>query len=386
MQRGNTGINAFSGPELRVNSILTKYAPGEDWKIEPLAQKNPDMEAQWTVSVSPHIRSPRSTSEIMWTVCATLVPVMLLSIYVFGFRALIITLVSVISCVLVEAISQRAMGRPVTVRDGSAALTGILMAFVIPPGVPYWLPIIGAVPAIFITKELMGGLGFNVWNPALVGRAFLTAAFPVYLTAAWLPPIDWAKSALDVYLGSGVDAISTATPLYVLRHYGLNALLQQFGGLSVIYQNFFLGWRPGCIGETSALLILAGGLFMIFRGIISWHIPVSTIATVAILSWIFGGDTWFGGQPLVQVLSGGLMLGAFYMCTDYVTSPTLKNAQVIFGIGVGALTVIIRMKGGYPEGICYAILLMNCLTPALDEWFKPKRFAPPKQAPVAAVK
>ena len=386
MQRGNTGINAFSGPELRVNSILTKYAPGEDWKIEPLAQKNPDMEAQWTVSVSPHIRSPRSTSEIMWTVCATLVPVMLLSIYVFGFRALIITLVSVISCVLVEAISQRAMGRPVTVRDGSAALTGILMAFVIPPGVPYWLPIIGAVPAIFITKELMGGLGFNVWNPALVGRAFLMAAFPVYLTAAWLPPVDWAKSALDVYLGSGVDAISTATPLYVLRHYGLNALLQQFGGLSVIYQNFFLGWRPGCIGETSALLILAGGLFMIFRGIISWHIPVSTIATVAILSWIFGGDTWFGGQPLVQVLSGGLMLGAFYMCTDYVTSPTLKNAQVIFGIGVGALTVIIRMKGGYPEGICYAILLMNCLTPALDEWFKPKRFAPPKQAPVAAVK
>ena len=145
----------------------------------------------------------------------------------------------------------------------------------------------------------MGGLGFNVWNPALVGRAFLTAAFPVYLTAAWLPPIDWTKSALDVYLGSGVDAISTATPLYVLRHYGLNALLQQFGGLSVIYQNFFLGWRPGCIGETSALLILAGGLFMIVRGIITWHIPVSTIATVAVLTWIFGGDTWFGGQPLV---------------------------------------------------------------------------------------
>jgi electron transport complex protein RnfD len=297
----------------------------------------------------------------MWTVSGTLVPVLLLSIYVFGFRALIITLVSVISCVVVEAISQRALRRPVTVRDGSAVLTGILMAFVIPPGVPYWLPIIGAVPAIFITKELMGGLGFNVWNPALVGRAFLMAAFPVYLTAAWLP-------------------------LYVLRHYGLNALLQQFGGLSVIYQNFFLGWRPGCIGETSALLILVGGLFMIARGIITWHIPVSTIATVAVLSWIFGGETWFGGQALVQVLSGGLMLGAFYMCTDYVTSPTLKSAQVVFGIGVGALTVLIRLKGGYPEGICYAILLMNCLTPALDEWFKPKRFAPPKQAPVAAVK
>ncbi|HTY23628.1 MAG TPA: RnfABCDGE type electron transport complex subunit D [Desulfomonilaceae bacterium] len=344
------------------------------------------MEAQWTVSVSPHIRSERSTSEIMWTVAGTLAPAMLLSIYVFGFRALIITIVSVISCVVVEALSQKALGRRVAVNDGSAVVTGVLMAFVIPPGVPYWLPIIGAVPAIFIAKELMGGLGFNVWNPALVGRAFLTAAFPVYLTAAWLPPVDWAKSSMDIYLGAGVDAVSTATPLYVLRHYGLQALLQQFGGLSVIYQNFFLGFRPGCIGETSALLILLGGLFMIARGIITWHIPVSTIGTVAVLSWIFGGETWFGGQPLVQVLSGGLMLGAFYMCTDYVTSPSLKSAQVIFGIGVGALTVIIRLKGGYPEGICYAILLMNCLTPALDEWFKPKRFAPPKQAPVAAIK
>lgn len=344
------------------------------------------MEPQWTVSVSPHIRSGRTTAEIMWTVSATLVPAMLLSIYIFGFRALFITLVSVISCVVVEAISQKALGRKVSVRDGSAVLTGILMAFVIPPGVPYWLPIIGAVPAIFITKELMGGLGFNVWNPALVGRAFLMAAFPVYLTAAWLPPIDWAKSSIGIYLGAGVDAVSTATPLYVLRHYGLQALLQQFGGLSVIYENFFLGFRPGCIGETSALLILLGGIFLMARGIITWHIPVSTIVTVAVLSWIFGGETWFGGQPLVHVLSGGLMLGAFYMCTDYVTSPSVKSAQIIFGIGVGALTVIIRLKGGYPEGICYAILLMNCLTPALEEWFKPKRFAPPKQAPVAAVK
>lgn len=322
----------------------------------------------------------------MWTVSASLIPVMLLSIYVFGLRGLLITLVSMVSCMAVEAISQKALGRPVSVSDGSAALTGILMAFVIPPGVPYWLPIIGAVAAIFINKELMGGIGFNIWNPALVGRALLMAAFPVYMTAAWIPPIDWSKSAVDVYVGGGLDAVSTATPLQVLKQYGFAAFTQQFGDLSTVYQNFFIGIKPGCVGETSALLILAGGLFLMVRGIITWHIPVSTIATVAVLSWIFGGETWFSGQPLVHVLSGGLMLGAFYMATDYVTSPTQKSAQIVFGIGVGALTLLIRLKGGYPEGVAYSILLMNCLTPSLEEWFRPKRFAPAKQAPVAVTK
>ena len=272
----------------------------------------------------------------MWTVSASLVPVMLLSIYVFGFRGLLITLVSIISCVVVEAISQWALGRPVTVGDGSAVLTGILMAFVIPPGVPYWLPVVGAVAAIFINKELMGGLGFNVWNPALVGRAILMASFPVAMTTAWLPPVDWSQSPLGIFLGAGaVDTVSTATPLAVLKQYGVSALTQQFGGMDAIYKNFFIGKMPGCIGETSALLILAGGLFLMIRGIITWHIPVSAIVSVAVLSWIFGGETWFSGQPLVQVLSGGLMLGAFYMCTDYVTSPSVKSAQIVFGIGVG---------------------------------------------------
>ncbi|AFM25572.1 RnfABCDGE type electron transport complex subunit D [Desulfomonile tiedjei] len=343
------------------------------------------MEPHWAVSVSPHIRMGKTTAGIMWTVLASLIPAMLLSVYVFGLRGLLVTLVSVISCMAVEAISQKALGRPVSVSDGSAALTGVLMAFVIPPGVPYWMPIIGAVAAIFINKELMGGIGFNIWNPALVGRAILTAAFPVYMTTAWIAPIDWSKSGLGAYV-SGLDAVSTATPLQVLKQYGFSALTQQFGDLTTIYQNFFLGIRPGCIGETSALLILLGGLFLMIRGIITWHIPVSTIATVAILSWTFGGETWFSGQPLVHVLSGGLMLGAFYMATDYVTSPAVKSAQIVFGIGVGALTVLIRLKGGYPEGVAYSILLMNCLTPSLDEWFKPQRFAPPKQAPVAAVK
>jgi electron transport complex protein RnfD len=322
----------------------------------------------------------------MWTVSATLIPVLLLSIYNFGLRGLFITVASVLSCVVVEAISQKALGRPVTVSDGSAVLTGVLLAFVIPPGVPYWLPIIGAVGAIFINKELMGGLGFNVWNPALVGRALMMAAFPVAMTAAWIPSREVSDVPISQYVTGGLDAVSTATPLYVLRHYGLDALMQQFGGLKTIYVNFFIGFQPGCIGETSALLILVGGLFLMARGYITWHIPVSTIVTVAVLAWIFGGETWFSGQPLVHVLSGGLMLGAFYMATDYVTSPSTIAGKLIFGVGIGVLTMLIRLKGGYPEGVCYAILLMNCLTPALNSWFRPKRFAPPKEAPVAATK
>jgi electron transport complex protein RnfD len=323
----------------------------------------------------------------MWTVSATLVPVLLLSIYNFGLRALFLTLSSVIACVVVEAISQKALGRKVTISDGSAVLTGLLLAFVIPPGVPYWLPFIAAVGAIFINKELMGGLGFNVWNPALVGRALVQAAFPVYMTAKWLPSRYTSGASIADYLfGSGMDAVSTATPLNVLKLGGAQALFDQYGNFSTVVQNFFLGLQPGCIGETSALLILLGGLYLMARGIITWHIPVSCIVSVAVLTWIFGGETWFGGMELVpiHVFSGGLMLGAFYMATDYVTSPTVKRAQLIFGAGVGALTVLIRLKGGYPEGVCYAILLMNCLTPALEEWYQPRRFAPPKEAPVAA--
>lgn len=344
------------------------------------------MDPQWAVSVSPHIRTGKTTAGIMWTVSATLIPVLLLSIYNFGLRGLFITVASVVSCIVVEAISQKALGRPVSISDGSAVLTGVLLAFVIPPGVPYWLPIIGAVGAIFINKELMGGLGFNVWNPALVGRALMMAAFPVYMTAAWIPSREVSNVPIGEYVMGGLDAVSTATPLYVLRHYGLDALMQQFGGLKTIYVNFFIGFQPGCIGETSALLILVGGLFLMARGYITWHIPVSTIVTVAVIAWIFGGETWFSGQPLVHVLSGGLMLGAFYMATDYVTSPSVASGKIIFGVGIGVLTMLIRLKGGYPEGVCYAILLMNCLTPAFNVWFRPKRFAPPKEAPVAATK
>jgi electron transport complex protein RnfD len=332
----------------------------------------------WTVSVSPHVKSRESVEKIMWTVVACLLPPLILSVFIFGLQTLIITLISVISCVATEAISQKLLNRPITIRDGSAVITGLLLAYIIPPGVPYWIPILGAIMAIYVAKHLLGGIGFNIFNPALIGRAFLLATFPVAMTSAWLTPIR--DAAVFKYMGTGIDAVSTATPLYVLKHYGMAAVLEKFGSLSTIYGDFFIGWRPGCIGETSALLLLIGGIYLLNKKYITWHIPISVIVSVGFFTWVFGGEKLFTGNPLLAVLSGGVILGAFFMATDYVTSPTQKKGKLIFGAGVGALTVLIRLKGGYPEGVCYAILLMNPLTPAFETWFKPKRFAPPKGA------
>ncbi len=329
----------------------------------------------WNVSVSPHVRSNESVDKIMWTVVACLVPPLVLSMFVFGIQVLLITAVSVASCMAVEAISQKMLGRPVTVRDGSAALTGMLMAFIIPPGVSFLIPILGAVMAIYIGKHLLGGLGYNIFNPALLGRAFLLATFPVAMTSAWLPPLT--DGVMFTYFSGGIDAITTATPLAVMKEQGMAAFREAFGSPATVYPTFFLGLRPGSIGETSGLLILLGGLYLMYRRYITWHIPVSLLSSLALLSWVFGGETLFGGDPLLAILTGGAMLGAFYMATDYVTSPSTRTAQLVYGAGIGALTALIRIKGGYPEGICYAILLMNPLSPVLDGWFKPKRFALP---------
>ncbi|GAB6190814.1 RnfABCDGE type electron transport complex subunit D [Desulfocastanea catecholica] len=329
----------------------------------------------WKVSVSPHLKSSESVEKIMWTVVACLVPPLILSVFVFGIQTLLITAVSVISCVVVEAVSQKTLGRPVTIKDGSAVLTGLLLAFVIPPGVSPLLPILAAVFAIYIGKHLLGGIGYNFFNPALLGRAFLLASFPVAMTSAWLAPIE--GFGIFSYLAGSVDAVSTATPLAVMKEQGMAVFTETFGSGASLYTSFFLGWRPGCIGETSGFLLVLGGLYLIYRGYITWHIPVSLLGSIAALTWIFGGESYFNGDPLLALLSGGAILGAFYMATDYVTSPTTKTAQIVYGIGIGALTVLIRMKGGYPEGICYAILLMNPLSTVLDGWFKTKRFALP---------
>lgn len=332
--------------------------------------------ALWTVSVSPHVKSGESVEKIMWTVVGCLIPPLILSIFIFGFQTLIITLITVASCVATEAVGQKLLHRPVTIRDGSAVITGMLLAYVIPPGVPYWMPVLGAVMAIYVAKLLLGGIGFNFFNPALIGRAFLVATFPVAMTSGWLAPIR--DGSVFNYMGSGVDAVTTATPLFVLKHYGIAGVIEKFGSLSSIYGSFFVGWRPGCIGETSALLILIGGIFLIYKRYITWHTPLSMIVSIAFLTWVFGGETLFTGNPLLAVLSGGVMLGAFFMATDYVTSPSQPAGKIIFGLCIGALTVLIRLKGGYPEGVCYAILLMNPLTPAFEQWFGPKRFAPQK--------
>jgi electron transport complex protein RnfD len=329
----------------------------------------------WKVSVSPHIRSKESVEKIMWTVVACLVPPLVLSVFVFGIQVLAITAVSVISCVVVEAVSQKLLGRPITIKDGSAVLTGLLMAFVIPPGVSPLLPILAAIFAIYVGKHLLGGIGYNFFNPALLGRAFLLATFPVAMTSAWLPPIK--GFGIFSYLGSSIDAVSTATPLATMKEHGMAAFVQKFGSGLDLYGSFFLGWRPGCIGETSGFLLVLGGIYLLYRGYISWHIPVSLLTTIGVLSWVFGGETYFSGDPLLAILSGGAILGAFYMATDYVTSPANKIAKIVFGVCIGGLTVLIRQKGGYPEGICYAILLMNPLSSVLDSWFKRKRFAPP---------
>lgn len=326
------------------------------------------------VSISPHFKGKETVSKIMWTVVACLMPPLILSVFIFGFQTLIITLISVGSCVGTESISNRLLKRPDTIKDGSAVITGLLLSYVIPPGVPLWMPILGGVMAIYVTKVLMGGLGYNMFNPALIGRAFLVATYPVAMTSAWLPPIR--DAAVFKYMGAGIDAVSTATPLYILKHYGMAAVIERFGSLSVIYRDFFIGLRPGCIGETSAFILILGGCFLIYKRYITWHIPMSVIVSVGFFTWVFGGETFFTGNPLLAVLSGGVIIGAFFMATDYVTSPTQVTGKIIFGAGIGALTVLIRLKGGYPEGVCYAILLMNPLTPALNRWFKPKRFAP----------
>ncbi|MGD9948167.1 MAG: RnfABCDGE type electron transport complex subunit D [Desulfobulbus sp.] len=345
--------------------------------MEPHVSASPSSApgGQWKVSVSPHVKSGETVAKIMWTVVVCLMPSLLLSAFLFGIRTVLITAVSVASCVTVEAVTQKLLGRPITVRDGSAVLTGVLLAFVIPPGVSYLLPVLGAVMAMYIGKQIFGGIGFNIFNPALLARAFLLATFPVSMTSAWLAPLH--DFSLFSSLGGSVDAVTSATPLAVIKSQGMESFSQMFGSGFDLYGSFFLGWRPGCIGETSGLLLVLGGLYLLYRRYITWHIPVSMLASIALLSWIFTGPTLFSGDPLLAVLNGGALLGALYMANDYVTSPSQKSAQLLYGIGIGAITVLIREKGGYPEGVCYAILLMNALSPVLDGWFKPTRFAPP---------
>ena len=324
------------------------------------------------VSISPHIKSEESVSRIMWSVNLSLLPALVMAVYFFGPRAFFITAVCIISAVLSEYYMQKVLKRKITIGDGSAFLTGLLLGMNLPASLwslnPFTIhvPVIGSFVAIVITKQLFGGLGYNVFNPALIGRAFLLISFPKLMTI-WSEP-----TAAFVAL----DAKTTATPLGILKEEGVEKLMEVFGDKINLYMQLLIGHRGGCIGETSIIALLIGAAFLIYRGYITWHIPVSFVGTVAVLAWVFGGKGTglFTGDPILHLLSGGLILGAFFMATDYVTCPSVKKGQIIFGIGCGALTILIRLKGGYPEGVMFAILLMNCFAPLIDRGFKTKVF------------
>lgn len=340
------------------------------------------MENKLILSASPQWRERDSISRIMYTVSLSLVPAWLISIYFFGFPAVYLTILGVISAVGTEYAIEKICKLPKTIHDGSAAVTGVLLAFNLPPAVPFWIPIIGSMVAIGIGKMVFGGLGNNPINPALIGRAFLMASWPVYMTSAWIAPRGGSLSSLT----SNLEALTNATPLNLYKSslniiHTINDPVQiktaqdAINSLSNNWLNLFLGRIGGSLGETSALAILIGALYLIYKNYVDWRIPFSYILTVGLLGWALGGfNGLFSGSFLFHVFAGGLFLGAFYMATDMVTSPLTRKGKVIFGIGCGIITFIIRMIGGYPEGVCYSILLMNLGVPLIDRFILPRKF------------
>ena len=318
-----------------------------------------------TISSSPHVHSPVTTRTIMRDVLIALAPALVGSVYYFGFRALLVTLVSVAACVFFEWSYCRLTKMNCKVYDLSAVVTGVLLAFVCPVTIPYWTIIIGDFFAIVVVKMLFGGVGRNIVNPALAGRAFLMS-WAMLMT-------NWVAVGFQNAAGllNTADAVTAATPLASM-HQGV---LPQ--GVSLL--DMFLGNVGGCMGETSALLLLLGFGYLLIRKVVSARIPVAFIGTVAVLTFLFpqGNDrlAWMAAN----LFSGGLMLGAMFMATDYVTSPVTHLGQVVFGIGCGVLTVVIRYFGGYPEGVSYAILIMNCCVVLLDRVGRPKKFGAPKK-------
>ena len=327
------------------------------------------MKYDLTISSSPHIRASHSTASLMRDVCIALAPALIFAVWLYGFRVLAVTAVSVAACVFFEWGYRRMMKKDNTVRDCSAVLTGLLLAMVSPPTVPYWVIVLGALFAIVVVKQLYGGIGKNFLNPALAGRALMMTSWASIMTA-WAKPHTWLNIASNYTAEGALDGITAATPLAALK----SGAIPDHGLL-----NAFVGNIGGCIGEASALLLLLGGAFLVIRKVISARIPLCFIGTVAVLSFLFPR----GNDRLVwtawQLCSGGLMLGAIFMATDYVTSPVTAWGQAVFGIGCGALTVLIRYFGGFPEGVSYAILIMNVAVGLLDKVGMPRRFGAPKE-------
>lgn len=322
----------------------------------------------YKVSPSPHVHGKETTKKLMYGVIIALVPAFITSLIYFGPGAIIVTATSVLSCVLFEYLIQKyVLKRPVSINDGSAIVTGILLAFNLPSNLPIYMIVIGSLVAIGVAKMTFGGLGNNPFNPALAGRVFMLISFPVQMTT-WPVPSGFQTGY--------TDAITGATPLAVIKE-GLKngeSLSTLLGNVPDTL-NMFVGKMSGSMGEVSALALLLGFAYMLYKKIITWHIPVSIIGTVAVfttIQWVLSPETSAG--PVFHILSGGLLLGAIFMATDYVTSPMNKTAMLIYGCLIGLLTVIIRLYGAYPEGMSFAILIMNAFVPLLNVYVKPKRF------------
>lgn len=311
------------------------------------------METSFLVTSSPHLRDNASTRRIMIDVAIALAPASLFGIYFFGLRSLLVILVTVLSCVASEYIARKAMKRESTIGDFSAVVTGILLALNLPPTIPLWIAAVGGVIAIVIVKQIFGGIGQNFMNPALAARVMLMVSWPVQMTK-WVNP--------------GPDAVSSATPLAFIK--GKEAV----EGVMPGYMDLFLGSVGGTIGETSALAILIGAAYLLYRRVITPHIPVAFIATAAVFTWIFGKDGLFTGDFIYHILAGGLMLGAFFMATDYSTSPVTSKGRIIMGVGCGLLASVIRLYTNYPEGVSFAIILMNIAVPLIDRFTVPRSF------------
>ncbi|MFW6338394.1 MAG: RnfABCDGE type electron transport complex subunit D [Alkalispirochaetaceae bacterium] len=321
----------------------------------------------FVVSMPPHERSGESISTIMWGVAGALLPALIAGVYFFGIRALVVTLFSVIACIAVEYLVQRYILRmeETTALDGSAAVTGMLLAFNVPSSIPLWQILVGAIVSIGIAKMAFGGIGNNPFNPALIGRAFMLTSFPVSMTTWPVPG--------ETRFPWNTDAVTGATPLGLLKESGFAG--SEFPG----YLNMFLGNQGGCIGEISALAVLIGGLYMLYRGWISWQVPILYLGSLALITGLFWAiDPAEYADPLFHILAGGAMIGAWFMATDMTTSPMSIRGKVIFAVGGGLLAGLIRLIGGFPEGVSYSILLMNAAVPMIDKYVKPRTFGKEK--------
>ena len=296
------------------------------------------MNNELIVTSSPHVRAQDSVKKIMWSVVIALLPAVFAAVYFFKARAISVVLTAVAGAVLTEYIFQKIRNKKITIEDGSAVVTGLLLALTLPPSIPLWTAFFGSVVAIGLGKQVFGGIGHNPFNPALVGRAFLTAAYPVLMTT-------WT-----------VDGVSSATPLSQMKA----------DGIATDTWNLFVGQIGGSLGETSALALLLGFSYLLYKGYVNWRIPLAMVGTV------FLGTFAFGSDPIFHIFAGGLMIGALYMATDMVSTPTTKAGRWIFGIGAGFLVVIIRLWGGYPEGVMYSILLMNTAVPLINRYTRPR--------------